>query len=242
MNALPLTYGLKPQEVELLHRPPAQLFELLEAGQVEAALLPIVNYFDHPDLKLIPNLAIACQGSVKSVRLYFEEDRSIENVKSIYLDPESRTSHALLKVLLKNKYGYDLKALNFSSEPHVKVDAKLLIGDKTFAQRAAFIDLGEEWSQWQQKPFVFAAWMSFQGNNSDLVSRLLESQREGLKHIDEIISSLESPLDASLLKDYFTKNLHYTMGESELDGIRRFYELSKPIQGYKHELHFKFVS
>lgn len=241
MNALPLTYGLKPQEVELLHRPPAQLFELLEAGQVEAALLPIVNYFDHPDLKLIPNLAIACQGPVKSVGLYFE-GADPQKIRSIFLDPESRTSHALLKVILKNKYGHDLEALNFSSDPHAKVDAKLLIGDKTFDQTSSFLDLGEEWFEWQKRPFVFAAWMSFQSHHSDLVKRLQESQCEGLQHIDEIISTLESPLAPSLLKDYFTKNLHYTMGEFELDGIRRFYELSKPIQGYKHELHFKFVS
>jgi len=242
INALPLTYGLDAREVEVLHRPPAELLELLQGGKVEAALLPIVNYFEQPDLHLVPDAAIACRGPVQSVRLYLEKGQSPQSLRSIYLDPESRTSHALLKVLLKEKYSRDLKDLEFTLNPSLSSNARLLIGDKTFQEKGPSLDLGEEWCAWQQRPFVFAAWMSFGKGGKNLPSLLQESRKQGLENIDQIIAGLGSNLPATALKEYFTKNLHYTMGESELDGIRRFYELSKPIQGYQHELHFRFIS
>ncbi len=240
MNALPLTYSLDPKEVELIHRPPAQLLDLLKAGQVEAALLPIVNYFENPDLYLIKNLAIACRGPVKSVRLYFDGD--LKQIKTIYLDPESRTSHALLQVLLHYKYGINLQRIQFTSDLSDLSDsseAKLLIGDKTFQEKGASLDLGEEWWTWQQKSFVFAAWMTLQAHHPSLLQILQESKDKGLQNIDKIIGKIPP---FPFLKEYFTKNIHYTMEAPELDGIRLFYELLKPIQGYTHELDFKFVS
>lgn len=254
MNALPLTYSLDPQEVELMSRPPAQLLDLLKNGQVEAALLPIVNYFENPDLFLVPDLAIACRGAVKSVRLYFMEGRGevsspkgwetqpLQNIRIIYLDPESRTSHALLKVILHHKYGVDLKSLTFTSDlSHPDIQVKLLIGDKTFQEKGPFLDLGEEWFTWQNKPFVFAAWMTFSNSNQKLAQILQKSRKESLSKLDEMIQH-NPHFNSDILREYFTKNIHYTMESAELDGIRRFYELLKPIQGYKHELNFKFIS
>lgn len=244
MNALPLTYGLAPQEVELLHRPPAELLDLLQAGQVEAALLPIVNYFENPGLHLVPGLAIACRGPVKSVNLYLNSPKkNLQELRNIYLDPESRTSHALLKILLQERHGLKLDRLSFSSQGSGDhYDAQLLIGDKALAQNSTSLDLGQDWFEWQQCPFVFAAWMSFQAQSHDLNKTLQSSYKQGIQNIEQIVAQIDKPFPKSALKDYFTKNLHYTMGEAELDGIRRFYELSKPIQGYKHELHFNFVS
>ncbi len=252
MNALPLTYGLDPQEVELIHRPPSELLELLQVGQVEAALLPIVNYFENPDLYLVPGLAIACRGEVKSVKLYFNSpvgalrEAPLQEIKTLYLDPESRTSHALLKVILHHKYGINLNTLTFTSNlSHPNIDTRLLIGDKTFQEKGPSLDLGEEWWHWQKKPFVFAAWMTPQAQNSTLVKILQKSKKsktQGLQNIDKIIVQRERMTEGHSLKDYFTKNIHYTMEEAELEGIRRFYELLKPLQGYHHELNFRFVS
>ncbi len=262
MNALPLTYSLDPKEVELIHRPPAELLKLLQEGQVEAALLPIVNYFENPDLYLVPGLAIACRGAVKSVKLYFVganpcvrpeiEGRHIglplQNIHNIYLDPESRTSHALLKVILHHKYKIDLNTLYFTSDFNRKdLDANLLIGDKTFDQKDEGLDLGEEWCTWQKKPFVFAAWMA-QSPSKHLNKILQEAYKGSFSKLEEIIEQImmNRPVGTRLamdtLREYFTKNIHYTMEGSELEGIRQFYKLLKPIQGYSHELDFKFVS
>ncbi len=261
INALPLTSFLDPKEFEIIHLPPAELLSLLQDGEVDAALLPIVNYFENPELYLIPNISIASRGAVKSVQLFFNSnDISIQNVKNIYLDSESRTSQLLLKVLLRDFYHLSLEKICFSSDlNNPELQAKLLIGDKALIKSGSSslsLDLGEVWWNWQKKPFVFAAWMTKQSQMLELSELLKESRDEGLKSIEKIIAQIHLPLTpplspeergkeeefSPLLNDYFTKNLHYYMGNEELEGIQTFYKHLKNIQGYTHELNFRFVS
>jgi len=272
LNTLPLIDTLDPQEVEKITRPPAELLELLLKGQVDAALLPIVNYFETPNLFLIPNIAIACRGPVQSVKLYLSEEQNrpispftkggcgdLTHLKTIYLDPESRTSHALLKVLLQKKYKLDLNQIQFTSNlSHPNIQAKLLIGDKTLTSPlpppyqgggvgGRSLDLGKEWQEWTHKPFVFAAWMTNKPQYSELSPILQKSRDQGLSNLEKIIENIRSnptvqQLPPPVLREYFTKNLYYYMGEEELTGIRHFFELLKPLEGYTHELDFKFIS
>jgi chorismate dehydratase len=246
INALPLTYFLDRSQFEIITRPPAQLLDLLQKGEVEAALLPIVNYLEDSNLRLISNLAIAARGPVKSVKLFFKDSsHSIENLKHVLLDSESRTSNLLLKTLLKHRYGRNLSEVEFlSSDPSSKAEARLLIGDKALDhlhphEKAS--DLAELWWEWTHKPFVFAAWMTRQTEASSLVSPLSEAREKGLAQIETIIRGLpQYPPD--FLKEYFTTAVQYYMGPPELEGIRAFFEFLKPIQGYRHELDFRFVS
>src|SRR5215471_8837283 len=158
INALPLTHFLDRSDFEIVTRPPARLFELLQKGEVEAALLPIVNYLEDFNLRLIPELAIAARGPVKSVKLFFKDpSQSIENLRYVLLDSESRTSNLLLKALLKHRYGKDLSQIVFLSEdPASKAQARLLIGDKALDYphpHENFVDLAQLWWEWTQKPF-----------------------------------------------------------------------------------------
>ncbi len=260
INALPLTSFLDPKEFEIIHLPPAELLSLLKNGKVDAALLPIVNYFENPELYLIPNIAIASKGAVKSVQLFFDsENLSIQNVKNIYLDPESRTSQLLLKVLLRDFYHISLEKICFDSDLNSsEIQAKLLIGDKALVKSGSSslsLDLGEVWWNWQKKPFVFAAWMTKNPQMLELSELLKKSRDHGLKNIEKIIAQIHFPLTPTLspvergkeefsplLNDYFTKNLHYYMGNEELEGIQTFFKHLKNIQGYTHELNFRFVS
>lgn len=261
INALPLTSFLDPKEFEIIHLPPAELLSLLRDGKVDAALLPIVNYFENPELYLIPNISITSKGPVKSVQLFFDsENLSIQNIKNIYLDPESRTSQLLLKVLLRDFYHISLEKICFSSnQNNSEIQAKLLIGDKALLKSysSSFsLDLGEAWWDWQKKPFVFAAWMTKNPRMSELSELLQESRDQGLRNIEKIIAQINLPLTPTLspvergkeeefsllLNEYFTKNLHYYMGNEELEGIQTFYQHLKNIQGYTHELNFRFVS
>ncbi len=260
INALPLTSFLDPKEFEIVYLPPAELLSLLKDGKVDAALLPIVNYFENPELYLIPNISIASKGPVKSVQLFFDsENLSIQNLNHIYLDSESRTSQLLLKVLLRNFYNISLEKICFDSDLNSsEIQAKLLIGDKALVKSyssSPSLDLGEAWWNWQKKPFVFAAWMTKQSRMLELSELLKKSRDQGLKNIEKIIAEINLPLtpplsplergkeeSSSLLNDYFTKNLHYYMGNEELEGIQTFYKHLKNIQGYTHELNFRFVS
>jgi len=256
INALPLTYFLDPEEFELMNRPPAQLFDLLQKGHVDAALLPIVNYFENSDLALVPQICIAAKGAVRSVKIFFKNGcPSLEKAESIALDPESKTSNLLLKTLLHHRHGRDLSKLNFSITED-DADVKVLIGDKALdlhlspsprpspsreREYQRSMDLAELWWEWTKKPFVFAAWMTRGEPNARLCASLYRARERGLKDLQTILNFLpQYPSD--FLKEYFTRAVHYYMGPEELEGVRTFYEYLRPIQGYHNELDFRFVS
>src|SRR5262249_3453873 len=146
--------------------------------------------------------------------------------------------------LLKHRYRKDLSKIKFLSEdPTSKAEARLLIGDKALdhpLDHDNAVDLAELWYEWAQKPFVFAAWMTRIAESSSLAASLIEARDKGLAQIETIIRDLpQYPPD--FLKEYFTSAVHYYMGASELEGIQSFFEFLKPIQGYRHELDFRFV-
>ncbi|MBF0491383.1 MAG: menaquinone biosynthesis protein [Deltaproteobacteria bacterium] len=244
LNAKPLIASLDSKEFELFYQPPAQLEKILMQEKADLALLPILNYFENSRLKLVPGLCIGCRGTVESVKLF--SSKPIQEVRHIYLDVESRTSQNLLKVILKEKYGRDLEGICFygSLEERELIEAYLLIGDKAMIdppQTSYEYDLGAEWTEWQKLPFVFAAWMSTRNLETTIAQVLQKALNKSFKYIDLLLNDFENGLGRERLRHYFTSSIHYIMGEEELRGITRFFELLKPIQGYTHELHFRFV-
>ncbi|HHT9126556.1 MAG TPA: MqnA/MqnD/SBP family protein [Candidatus Brocadiia bacterium] len=71
VNAKPLIYGLENNKnvVELCFAVPALLPEMLRRGEVDVALVPSIEYFRDGNLLIIPNIAIASNGEVKSLKL-----------------------------------------------------------------------------------------------------------------------------------------------------------------------------
>ncbi len=92
-NALPLVRYIKEvyAPAELIYRIPRSAVEALLEGKAEVALIPVVSYFSHPDLVMVPGLGICANGDVTSVLLQCR--RPLSEVRVVRLDPESRTSN-----------------------------------------------------------------------------------------------------------------------------------------------------
>ncbi len=244
INALPLIHFLDPQKARVLFRPPAQLIPLLEAGEVDAALIPIVYYFTRPDLYLVPNLAIASRGAVESVKLFYQNGSHPSTLQHIYLDTESRTSQELLKVILKNRFQRDLKSIDFIQElVHPDIEAKLLIGDKALLSQEngwEELDLGLAWWEWTQKPFVYAAWMTPNPDLKEIIPLLNQSYNEGKTRLNQIIQTLPQ-YPQKLLERYFTKSISYELGEAEKEGIQTFWSFLKSIRSLPDLLELKWI-
>lgn len=222
LNALPLIHYL-PEKQTLA--PPAALSRLLKIGEVDIATAPIVTLFENPHYTLVPGICIASRGAVKSVKLFFRSPEvTIENVRSIYLDMESKTSALLLKVLLKFKYRRDLNDITFYHPlPPREMEAKLLIGDKAMREVADVppVDLGYEWTAWTGLPFVYAAWVSRLPEVSDrAIEDLQRARNEGVSHIESLLPP-NTPFPRSFVEEYL-KNFTYTLGPEEQAGMRRF--------------------
>jgi chorismate dehydratase len=192
-----------PPGGELVTGTPSELNDLLVAGELDMSVISAIEYARHAkDLLLLPDLAISCDGPVRSVALFSK--RAVERLggSTVLLSASSRTSVALLELLcrdvwhIKPKFAEaraeapDLEAL--AALPH---EAVLVIGDAALQLSAAGAypyryDLGEEWKRWTRQPFVFAVWAAQRVANAGFIKpaheTLLASRAWGLTHLDEL--------------------------------------------------------
>ena len=192
-----------PPGGELVTGTPAELNDLLVAGELDLSVISAIEYARHAkELALLSDLAISCDGPVRSVALFAKQAVGRLGGSTILLSASSRTSVALLELLcrdvwtIKPKFAearaeaQDLEALR--ALPH---EAVLVIGDAALKLAAAGTyahryDLGEEWKRWTGKPFVFAVWAARRSADPAAVQRghraLLAARAWGLEHLDAI--------------------------------------------------------
>lgn len=244
LNARPLLDGLDEiQPGGLILKTPAGLHEAITKGEIEVALLPVVSYLELPDLRLIPGTGIACHGPVQSVKIFFEDPKAdLHNVESIALDPDSKTSNRLLKVLLAKKYHRDLEEIQFSTDPE-HAQAVLKIGDRALAE-AHFgnsFDLGQEWVELTGLPFVFACWMSAGPITPELLTHLHNAKMRGIQKLHEIALAQEiiAPDDALIyLKDHIKYDIH----GPDLIGLKLFFDWVGELENQAYDTSLRFVA
>jgi predicted solute-binding protein len=153
LNSKPLIHGL-PQNTRLLE--PSALATEYERGAFDIALIPIVACLQNPGCRLL-DIGIGANGEVHSVILTLP--KPLTTIKKVSLDPSSRTSVNLIRVLLERHYN-----LTPEYTPHGEpADAQVLIGTKAIDFRAAnpqtpVLDMAMAWKEYTGLPFIFAAW------------------------------------------------------------------------------------
>jgi predicted solute-binding protein len=216
---------------------PSRLLERLLAGEIQAATLPSIDYARSATaLDLVPGVAIACQGPVRSVRLVHAVP--VEQIRRVALDASSHTSVALLKILLHERLGRDPEFVTRPPELPAMLeesDAALIIGDPALfaGDDRPSLDLGEEWIRLTRLPFVFAFWAAPHGALSGAeVARLQASLAAGTAAIPTIASSYNSPSMGgdgdrarwvAIFESYLRSNVSYRFGDEERHGLREFY-------------------
>ena len=237
LNAAPLgwffLHGPKSHQFEVVSASPAQCSEQLARGDVDVGLIPSIEYQRIPGLQLIPGIAVAATNEVRSVLMVQPHD--VSQIRTIALDTSSRTSVALLKLLLPARMRIQPEFI--PHEPRVeemlqRCDAALVIGDTALRckpDQYRIMDLGGAWRAWQDRPFVFAFWAcrNRAGNGREIVELFHEARDWGLVRIGEIaeVYARKLNLPAVFLERYLQRNLDHTMGPAHLEGLDRFYRL-----------------
>lgn len=240
LNTKPLIYTL-PQiapEIQLSVDIPSRLADQLKAKELDVALIPAIEYLRNPGYRIIPNISIASHGEVKSIKLFSRIP--LEKIRRVALDTSSRTSIALLKILLKERYKLTPEYAPYTPQPGKQeneescfslppCDAVLLIGDAAMQKSTEglyTLDLGDCWRNFTRTPFVYALWVARSGVElGDIPQRLLQAKQAGLQHLSEI-ARREAPklgLPAEVCHDYLRHNIQYELGDAELEGLRLFY-------------------
>ena len=235
LNTKPLIWGLEqdaPAEgIELSLDVPSVLARRMAGGELDLALLPVIELATIGATELVPGLAITTHGAARSVLLVAR--RPLEELRSVALDGESRTSNALARVLLAERYG---SRPRFATGPLdleralALHDAAVRIGDKAlFEPRpdgASVHDLGLAWTEATGLPFVFAVWAARPGVLDPPLVRLLhDSRRRGAAALERIAESFtwNGRRDAALVREYLMDHIHYRLGDGEIEAMRRFF-------------------
>jgi chorismate dehydratase len=230
-NVAPIIWGLKADpHFQLAAEVPSRVAELLHAGEIDLGTIPSIEYA-FGSYAIVPGIAIASRGKVRSVSLYHREP--LDRVRRVALDTSSRTSVALAKILLRERLGRDPEYVSMgpSLEPMLEAaEAALLIGDPALycPSELERLDLGEEWTRATGLPFVYAFWAGRTGAARPAeVARLQDSLRRGLASIREIAAGYNGgeggPGRIAVNESYLRDNIVFTFGEEEVVGLREFY-------------------
>lgn len=256
LNTWPLVdplLDLAAGEVELSLDLPSRLPPLLESGDADVALIPAIEYLRGVGAAIVPGIAIGSRGPVDSVKLF--HDVPAEKIESVAVDRGSRTSVALMRVLLSRLHGVDAELIPFepgSDDPLGGRRAALVIGDRCFEIEKALrgsgrddvrdLDLATAWREMTGLPFVFAVWVvsrSFLATASparrdSLTALLRESARRGMAKSADLAERAfaaghlgpKGEASVAAITDYFCKSLDYSLGSEQLAGLGRFRDLA----------------
>ena len=238
LNARPLargfTHGPERDRFQVSASSPARCAERLRSGEVDVALIPSIEYQRLPGLRIVPGIAIASRREARSVILASKV--AAPEIRSVALDASSRTSAALVRILLARRSRHRVEYREANPELRTMLgscDAALLIGDPALKAKLDGLrvyDLAGEWQAMTGLPFVFAFWALRPGVVlPDGSHPFLASRRLGLASLDAIAAeeSTALGLPADSLSDYFIRNIHYDLGPEESRSLWLFYRLSR---------------
>ncbi|HEY5391368.1 MAG TPA: menaquinone biosynthesis protein [Hanamia sp.] len=237
LNTKPLIYGIEngmiKEEADLLIDYPSKIASMLLEDEIDVGLVPVAIIPEMKEYHIISDYCIGSVGKVASVCLFSEVP--LDKIETILLDYQSRTSVALLKVLIRDFWKIKVVFENTSGNYQTKISgttAGLVIGDRALQQRkiSPFIyDLGEEWEKFTGLPFVFAAWISNKKLDVGFIQKFNEANAFGLNKIDEVVN--QNPYDVFDLHHYYTDCISFEMDEKKKKGLETF--LKKVTEMFK---------
>lgn len=222
---------------------PSRCAQMLESGQCDIALIPVIEYQRIADLRIIPGIAVASRYQVRSVLLASRVP--LNQVRRVAMDTSSRTSQSLAKILFQKKYGNTPEYHSIKPDPESDCmnmlkdhDAALVIGDPAMKLQASApvhdvytYDLAEEWRAMTGLPFVFAVWAIRNdaiNKYGDPTSIFTSAKNEGISKINIIASQYSATLGFPVddLINYLCHNVNYDLDKENLEGLHHYFELA----------------
>lgn len=223
--------------VELVDLIPRRLGAAIEAGELDAGPLSLVDYL-RLESRLVPlPYGIGCPTDARSVLLFSDRPLGELGGARVGITGETSTSVELLRVLLVLRYEVKPAAWVGPDEP---CDAVLLIGDQAIRRLTGgpparrIVDLGLEWREWTGLPFVFARWAVASrvpaGDRRAFEAALDLALERGLAALAEIAASRRDLGWAVGQVESYLRNFAFRLGPDEEKGAAEFVRLRDLVQ------------
>lgn len=239
--------GVVPLDAELVTGVPSDLNAKMARGQLDVSVVSAIEYARSSErYLLLPDLAISCDGPVRSVLLLSKVPAPELGGRRVMLSRSSMTSVALLELLFANVWRSkpdfapgDAELADVARLADEEHDARLVIGDAALVlgnpgsdsggRAYPFVyDLGSEWKRWTGLPFVFAVWVAQRSTSVDRAlavhATLIESRSWGLQHLDQLAerASASSGVNTGACREYLS-GLDYGLSYPHLAGLTNFF-------------------
>ncbi len=234
VNAEPLTWGFQKgpyrDVYDVAHVAPSAIADLLRSGRADVGLIPSIEYQRLDEVEILPHLCIASKRRARSV--YLASRLPLPEIRHVALDANSRTSAALLRIVLAHRGVRDVEYTEQAPslrEMLCHSDAALLIGDSALTADTTgleVLDLAAEWFDISRLPFVFAVWAVRPGAAlPDGVRPFLESRQMGVTNIPAIAreGAARLRLAPDSIESYLRTNIHYHLGSEEARALDLFF-------------------
>ena len=226
LNVRPLIYGIEDRLVSTV---PAQLAELLHHGQIDVGIVPVAEVLRQDRYDILDSIAIGANGPVRSVLLFHRQP--IATLRRIAVDPASRSSVMLLRILLRKVYQIEPEFYPSPIDAQLSEHpARLVIGDAAIRASlgnpdplTSVFDLSAAWRDWTGLPFVFAVWAGQRGIFADPALRnlLLTAKANGLANIETIVKNT-TDATPEFRREYLTRCVRYNLGAREKQAVAQF--------------------
>lgn len=231
LNSKPFLLGLEQSamldQVELSLDMPARAADKLLNDEVDISLVPVAIIPQLETPKIISPYCIGADGIVLTVCLFSQVP--LEQVKTVYLDYQSRTSVQLVKVLFRE---YWKQEVNFA-QAHPGFESELsdttagvIIGDRAihFHGKYPYVyDLADAWKQFTGLPFVFAVWLSKHDLPRAFTDAFNAALKYGLDNRQQVIDEHAALNTTGFSVDQYLKsNIRYDLDEQKKKALLKF--------------------
>ena len=235
-----------PLNAELVDGVPSALNNAMAAGGLDVSVISAVEYArDAARYLLLPDLAISCDGPVRSVMLFSRRPAGSLDHGRVLVSRSSMTSVALLQLMFEQVWRSapsfvpaDAEIADLARSGGERHDARLIIGDAALlltsgtsllaADYPYVYDLGAVWKEWTGLPFVFAVWVAQRttpvAGALAIHAQLIQSRDWGLAHLDHLAAqaAVATGVARSKALEYLS-GLDYGLRSEHLAGLTTFF-------------------
>jgi chorismate dehydratase len=231
LNTAPFLYGIRNSDIitqiDLTLDTPAQCAHKLLNGEADMGIVPVAVIPQIKKSYIVTDYCIGADNEVKSVLMV--SNSSLDKIKTVYLDYQSRTSVLLAQILAYHHWKINVNFIFAESDSQLlnisDNQASVIIGDRALKHSGSFkykYDFAVEWRKFTGLPFVFACWVANRKMPDDFIVSFNKALKYGIDHLEEAAVQQQHAFPEINVLSYFKENISFALDDPKREGMNLF--------------------